>query len=82
MNALNSFDIIDIDPEAWPGAQTISNTRQECFSSVNLSTKAVQQTADQKGPKNTTIRTSLVVQLRRLHAPNAGGLGLIPGQET
>ena len=54
MNALNSFDIMDIDPEAWPGAQTISNTGQECFSSVNLSTKAVQQTADQKGPKNTT----------------------------
>ena len=41
MNALNSFDIIDIDPGSWPGAQTISNTGQECFSSVNLSTKAV-----------------------------------------
>ena len=26
--------------------------------------------------------TSLVVQWLRLHAPNAGGLGLIPGQET
>ena len=25
---------------------------------------------------------SLVVQWLRLHAPNAGGLGLIPGQET
>ena len=32
MNALNSFDIINIDSEAWPGAQTISNTGQECFS--------------------------------------------------
>ena len=26
--------------------------------------------------------TSLVVQWLRLHAPNAGGLGLIPGQVT
>ena len=26
--------------------------------------------------------TSLVVQWLRLHAPNAGGLGLIPGQGT
>lgn len=75
MNALNSFDIIHIDPGAWPGAQTISNTGQECFSSVNLSTKAVYQTADQNGPKNPIIRTSLVVPWRRLRAPNAGGLG-------
>ena len=28
------------------------------------------------------FRTSLVVQWTRLHAPNAGGLGLIPGQGT
>ena len=28
------------------------------------------------------FRTSLVVQWARLHAPNAGGLGLIPGQGT
>ena len=26
--------------------------------------------------------TSLLVQQLRLHAPNVGGLGLIPGQET
>ena len=29
-----------------------------------------------------TKRTSLVVQWLRLYAPNAGDLGLIPGQET
>ena len=28
------------------------------------------------------IETSLVVQWLRLHAPNAGGLGSIPGQGT
>ena len=27
------------------------------------------------------VQTSLVVQWLRLQAPNAGGLGLIPGQE-
>ena len=32
--------------------------------------------------KNTEWGTSLVVQWWRLHAPNAGGLGLIPGQGT
>ena len=30
--------------------------------------------------KNKTGGTSLVVQWLRLHAPNAGGLGLIPGR--
>ena len=28
------------------------------------------------------VGTSLVAQWIRLHAPNAGGLGSIPGQET
>ena len=28
------------------------------------------------------LRTSLVAQWLRLHTPNAGGLGLIPGQGT
>ena len=32
--------------------------------------------------KNTTWGPSLVVQWLRLSATNAGGLGLIPGQET
>ena len=32
--------------------------------------------------KNTEGGTSLVVQWVRLHAPNAGGPGLIPGQGT
>ena len=32
--------------------------------------------------KETRIGTSLVVQRLRLHAPNAGGLGSIPGQGT
>ena len=31
---------------------------------------------------NSGLRTSLVVQWLRLHAPNAGGLGSIPGQGT
>ena len=36
-----------------------------------------------KGPlKTDTTGTSLVVQWLRLHAPNAGGLGSIPGQGT
>ena len=33
-------------------------------------------------PLKTCLGTSLVVQWVRLHAPNAGGLGLIPGGET
>ena len=32
--------------------------------------------------KKTFLGTSLVVQWLRLHDPNAGGLGSIPGQET
>ena len=32
--------------------------------------------------KAENLGTSLVVQYLRLHAPNAGGLGLIPGQGT
>ena len=32
--------------------------------------------------KNYKCGTSLVVQWVRLHAPNAGGLGLIPGRGT
>ena len=32
--------------------------------------------------KNKVDGTSLVVQWLRLHAPNAGGLGLIPGRGT
>ena len=32
--------------------------------------------------KELTLGPSLVVQWLRLHAPNAGGPGLIPGQET
>ena len=28
------------------------------------------------------LQTSLMVQWLRLHAPNAGGIGLIPGQGT
>ena len=32
--------------------------------------------------KNGSDGTSLAVQWFRLHAPNAGGTGLIPGQET
>ena len=32
--------------------------------------------------KSDGLGTSLVVQWLRLHAPNAGGLGLIPGQGT
>ena len=32
--------------------------------------------------KNTEIETFLVVQWLRLYAPNAGGPGSIPGQET
>ena len=32
--------------------------------------------------KQLTLGTSLVVQWLRLHAPNAGGLGSIPGQGT
>ena len=32
--------------------------------------------------KSTSLRTSLVVQWLRFHAPNAEGPGLIPGQET
>ena len=31
--------------------------------------------------KNMLWRTSLVVKWLRLHAPNAGGIGSIPGQE-
>ena len=39
--------------------------------------------ASWKGPlKTDTTGTSLVVQWLRLHAPNAGGLGSIPGQGT
>ena len=33
-------------------------------------------------PKSLWSGTSLVVQWLRLHAPNAGGLGSIPGQGT
>ena len=32
--------------------------------------------------KNTSYRTSLVIQWLSLHAPSAGSLGLIPGQGT
>ena len=32
--------------------------------------------------KELTLGTSLVVQWLRLHAPSAGGPGLIPGQGT
>ncbi|TEA30144.1 hypothetical protein DBR06_SOUSAS4810005, partial [Sousa chinensis] len=32
--------------------------------------------------KKSVARTSLVVQWLRLHAPNAGGPGLIPGRGT
>ena len=35
-----------------------------------------------KWSKYTNWGTSLVVQWLRLHAPNAGGLGSIPGQGT
>ena len=35
--------------------------------------------ADEKNP---SLGTSPVVQWVRLHAPNAGGLGLVPGQGT
>ena len=52
MNALNSSDITNV-----PGAQTVSNTGHGYSFSVNQSTQAAQTTADQKGPKNTTIRS-------------------------
>ena len=32
--------------------------------------------------KDLGVETSLMVQWLRLHAPNAGGLGSIPGQRT
>ena len=32
--------------------------------------------------KNASLGASLVVQWLRLHVPNAGGLGSIPGQEA
>ena len=34
------------------------------------------------GPKNITLGTSLMVQRLRLRAPEAGGMGSIPGQGT
>ena len=35
-----------------------------------------------RNSKNTFLGTSLVAQWLRLRAPNAGGLGLIPGRGT
>ena len=38
--------------------------------------------ASLKWQNYSNIETSLVVQWLKLHTPNAGGPGLIPGQET
>ena len=62
---------------------TINKTEQHRWISNALSKRS--QTQDAPSCmilEKTTIGTSLVVQRVRLGAPNAGGLGSIPGQGT
>lgn len=55
-STLNSSDIIHADPETWPVAHSINNTGHGYSFSVSQTIQAAHQTADWKGPKNTTGR--------------------------
>ena len=59
---------------------TLENTFH-LHESINGSNRLI-HSWKQKAILKVNDRTSLVVQLLRLCAPNAGGPGLIPGQET
>ena len=49
---------------------------------VSLSKSCASLVSVSSSIKQGGCKTSLVVQWLRLHAPKAGGLGWIPGQET